>query len=490
MKNNFFLFLLACLLVFSSSTVIPAQAEDNINDEISIKEVGASESDVNTATDEDYIIINQTGMLIEIGNTTAEQTTIIVRVNNDGVDEDLTLEITSDTKLYKSNSSVADLSDWIAGDQINFTAQHFTNSDQLVATSIKNLSFNQFYTGINGWITAIRADENEMDVEWNDQVYTINAINANMVAGLKNPATLNDFVIGDRVRARVTDDGDGNRLTWDGEIVVVLRRGEDLFMRVTRWVVPGVIVAMPADLTLPATIDVEVLDSNFYEARDVNNLIGAPGTIIQVDITEDTELVRRYLGYTNLEEFNEGDVIRIVGRRDENTGHLTAKVIKNNNIQRLGVANKEARVISIDESNSTITVEVVIDGATHQYTIYSDDDTAFIKLGQDIDLSGIAIDDEIRVRGTFRRSDATVLADHVSVIVRRDNIPDDISDVEQLKNRFALQIHQLKEETKRFQDLLKDRFDAFREGQKAINKLKQKLQLPLTDDADEEGEDN
>lgn len=44
------------------------------------------------------------------------------------------------------------------------------------------------------------------------------------------------------------------------------------------------------------TIEAMVNDSKFYERNDVNNLIGAPGTKLMIDVTADTMLVRKYYG--------------------------------------------------------------------------------------------------------------------------------------------------------------------------------------------------
>ncbi|MGB0756949.1 MAG: hypothetical protein ACPGO5_00665 [Patescibacteria group bacterium] len=451
----FFSFLAAVMLV----TALPVVAESDLNSEISAEEVGESSAEVNEADDEEAITVDRRGMLIEIGNTTAEQTTIIVRVGEGEEEEDVTLEITSDTVLNTQSGTTADLSDWIAGDQIRFVAEEFQNSEQLVATKVWNLSFERRHKGRNGWIAAIRLDENEMDVEWADQIYTLDVSDARMVAGNVNPASLEDFEVGDRIRARVTEDGDGNNLTWDAEIVVVLRRGNDLFMRVTRWVVPGVIVAMPSDNTVPTTIDVEVLDSKFYEEGDVNNLVGAPGSIIQVDITEDTKLVRRFLGRTNLDEFSEGDVVRVIGRRDENTGHLVAKVVKNNNIQRLGVGNKIGSVVEVNEEDGTIVAELTHADVDGTYTVTVNGDTLVMKLGQEINLSDISEGDLIRVRGTYHRSDRNVVSNKVSVVVRSDEIGDDVVDVDELRERFEIR---LEEQRARMRDFLDNRFEALR----------------------------
>jgi len=398
---------------------------------VTADDLGASEEAINNATEEETEAEQETGTLIEIGNTTAENTTIIIRTTDDeGNTVDETLEISTDTLIQEGDGSQADLSDWIAGDQITFWAERFKNSGQLVANRIRNHSFKRWHFGKNGWITAIRPDENEMDVEWNNNIFTLDVSEARMVAGLKNPATINDFEVGDRIRARVKEDGDKNPSTWDAEIVVVLRRGKDLFMRVTRWVVLGRIVAMPDDLTLPTTIDVEVLPTKFFEKGDVNNLIGEPGTIIQVDINEDTKLVRRFFGKAMLKEFSEGDQVRIIGRRDENTGHLAARFMKNNNIQRLGVAHRLGKVVSIDEAAKTFAVELIRTRLDNKnFTVATDDETRFFKLGEEISFSDIQVDDVIRVRGTLRRSTRIVDADFVNVVVYHKELVSHIEDL-------------------------------------------------------------
>ena len=332
-------------------SAVPALAQEAVDidasTDITLSDVtisGESEDNINNASNEVTETTTETGMLIEIGNTTAENTTIIVRTTDDeGSTEDVTLEIESNSSIQQDSTASGDLSDWIAGDQITFTADEYTNSGAMVAKKVRNRSFKRHHRGRNGWIEAIRTDVQEVDVQWAGKIYTLDVSKARMVAGLKNPASIGDFQVGDRIRARVVEDGDGNNLTWDATIMVVLRRGKDLFMRVTRWVVPGVITSIPEELDLPVTIEVEVSDSKFYEEGDVNNLIGAPGTKILVDIIEDTKLRRRYLGKAQLSEFSEGDHVRIIGRRDESTGHLVAKFIKDNSIQRLGVAYRLGR---------------------------------------------------------------------------------------------------------------------------------------------------
>ncbi len=425
---------LLSLLALSTLTTIPhlVKAEEATDlTEVSASEAGATATQAATATSEITKIQTITGTLIEIGNTTAEETTIIVRAASNGITADKTVQITAATKIINHSGLSSGLSEWIAGDQIVLIVSQDTNSGELKALKIKNLSLKNRQKGLNGWIKAIRADKNEMDVEWSGQVYTLNTTNAKMVAGLKNPATLTDFQINDRVRARVAEDGDTNRLTWRAEIIVVLRRDQALFMRVTRWVVPAEITSVPDNTsTLPYLITAKVLESKFYEKGDVNNLIGAPGTEIKIQVDQNTNLVRRFLGRSKINEFMESDQIRVVGRLNEITGNLDAAMIKNESIQALGVAQTLSEVISADTTNNKLVVKLIGAknpltgkrhrlGNTNQWTVTLQTGAKIIKNGTNITLAEIAPGDFIRVRGVANRVQKTMTVNAVSVVTNK-----------------------------------------------------------------------
>lgn len=406
-------------MVFATEGSTTITHETDMNTEVKASDTGESEAKVNAATSEVTSKISGSGTLVEIGNTTAANTTIIVRQKkSDGTTKDVTLEITEHTTINTNSRRNADLSDWIAGDNLSFNATEYENSGQIVATVVVNHAFMDKHKGHNGWITAIRADKNEIDVKWQDKIYTLNVATAKMVAGVKNPATMNDLKVNDRVRSRVVEDNDGNSLTWKAEIVVVLRRGNDLFMRVTRWAVPAKIVNLPQSLTLPTTIEVEVLPSKFYQEGDVNNLVGKPGTRMFVDILEDTNLVRKYLGKALLAEFSEGDQVRIIGKRDETTGHLVASFVKDESIQRLGVSSRFGKVTAIDTANSTLTVMLQNTLSTYKtWTVKVSPTTKLYKDGAVISMTDIKVGDIIRVRGTANTATYAVNATMAVVVM-------------------------------------------------------------------------
>ena len=435
MKNKFLSRTLLWLIAFAMLMPLPllkvAAEEDvltvddpllDVSTEVTAADISATTSQVDNATTEATETLNTTGTLIEIGNTTADNTTIIIRTTDaQGNTEDQTVEVDmGSTSIVNNSGTASSLSDWIAGDQISFSATEYTNSGAIVAGKLRNLAHKLNNIGKNGWIAALRPEENEMDVTWGNQVFTLNTTDAKMVSGIHNPATLSDFKIGDRIRARVVDDGDGNPLTWKAQIVVVLRRGNALFMRVTRWVVPAEIYSIPEDLSLPITIEVKILPSEFFEANDVNNLVGNPGEIIKVDINENTKLVRKFFGKAYLKEFSEGDELKIIGRRDETSGHLVAKFIKNNSIQKLGKVMRIGKINSIDTANNTLNITLIrTRRAIRNWTIQVTPATKIIKNGQTITLADILNTDKIRiVGGSANFTTNTVLAPAKIIIVK------------------------------------------------------------------------
>ncbi|MBU0636618.1 hypothetical protein KKH16_00180 [Patescibacteria group bacterium] len=408
--------------------ITPLLAEEEIadaitdvnSDAITATDIGAVDASlVNNASAEATENIATTGTLIEIGNTTAEETTIVVRTTDaTGQTEDVTLEVpTANTTLTTDANVKADLSDWISGDQVTFTAKKFLNSGALQAKKITNRSFKKGEKGVNGWVKEIRADKNEIDVTWGKNIYTLNLAEAKIVAGAKNPATINDLLVGDRVRVRVIDDKDGNPATWKAKIVVVLRRGNDLFMRVTRWVIPAKITSIPTDLTLPTIIEAEILPSKFYQKGDANNLVGAPGDKIYINIDNNTQLARRFLGKSLLSEMSVDDTIRVIGRRDETTGYINAKFIKNESIQVLGVAQRLGQITAIDATAKTATITILPEKANRETVLLkTTDKTKILRNNEKAGISDLVVGDIIKTRGVYNRNQRSVESKIINVV--------------------------------------------------------------------------
>jgi hypothetical protein len=308
-----------------------------------------------TVTDESNLYeaesdIHFAGMLIEIGSTDIP-TNIIVRDN--ATSQDYTVNVTEDTLLGQRSDQATNLSDWIPGDQIRVIGKKNENTEDVEATILVNLSIKTVSNrGANGWITNINKDAQEITYQWMNKEHTFKYDdNTRFVAGLKNPASVDDLEVNDRIRARL--------LLRTGEtplakIVVVLRRGSDLFMKI-RTFIPRVTLVRLDSTIVPTTIQVRMDKTPGLRANDVNNLIGVEGALITVNITEDTKIVRKYFGRTTLDEFSVGDKLKIVGRVNDD-GTVDAKVVKNNSIWKTSTQGHAGVVTAVDVSNGYIMV--------------------------------------------------------------------------------------------------------------------------------------
>ncbi len=408
----------------------PAEAGDDASVEVEVTadDTGLTVEATNSAAAEQTEALETTGTMIEIGNTTAESTTVVVRLpDGAGGTTDETLEISRATSLINGVGQKTSLDDWIAGDQLKFSALKNKNSGEIIAKKIANLAMKKGYKGANGWIKEIRADKNEVDVIYGKVIYTLDVSAAKMVAGLKNPAAITDLKAGDRIRARITEDNDGNGLTWDAKTLVVLRRGETLFMKVSRWVVPGKIVSLPEDLSATGGVMViEILANKFYQKGDVNNLIGEPGEKLEVAINEKTQLRRRFMGKCLLGEFTEGDTVQVLGRLNETTGQLDAKMIRDNSIQKLGVATRVAKINSVNTTNNTLTavygnnkkeftVTLAKDGKVYERTVANTEDAKSVTLAT-INFSDLVSGRRIRIRGVANKRNAAITAQAIVML--------------------------------------------------------------------------
>ena len=276
---------------------------------------------------EEKQLVNFAGVLIEIG-TTELPTTIIVADNK--TKTHYTIEVEEDTILGKRAFGFTSLSDWIPGDQIRVIGNLNKNTNTVTATTLINLSFlPRKFRGINGWITKIDKDQSKVTYTWMQREYTVRVTDrTRIVAGLKNPASLNDLRVGDRIRGR-TFAGSGESEP-EAKIIVVLRRGKDLFMKI-RTFIPKVELVRINSTVIPTTLQVKILPTPTLRKNDVNNLIGTEGKLVTVNVTEDTVLVRKYFGRTTLAEFTPGDILHIVGRVNDD-GTVDAKLIKNESI--------------------------------------------------------------------------------------------------------------------------------------------------------------
>ncbi len=294
------------------------------------------------------------GTLVEIGNTSNRYTTVVVRqLSSTGEASDETIEITPSTVLKNNANQTTTLNDWIAGDQLTVQAIRGEQSGYYRATKIINSSINRSVQSVNGWITALDGVTNKLSLSGDSRITSLDLSGARLVVGNQNPALLFDFRVGDRIRARV------KKSTTDQAqalIVVALRRGDSLFMKTTRWIIPATITEIPSDLTLPLTIQVRALPSRFYQEGDINNIFGGSRALVSVVINQQTDLRRSFRGNLAVTELAEGDDVTIVGRWDELHHNFIAATLRDQSVQALGATYLYAQVSEIDLAHLTVTV--------------------------------------------------------------------------------------------------------------------------------------
>lgn len=270
--------------------------------------------------------INFAGMLVEVGSTDIP-TNLIVRDNKTQVD--YTVNVLASTVLGQRRDQTTNLSDWIPGDQIRVIGKKNENTGNVEASMLVNLSIKIAENkGANGWITKIDKETKSITYQWANKEYTFKYDgNTKFVAGLKNPASVDDLAVNDRIRARLLIRAGQDPVA---KIVVVLRRGAALFMKIRTFTPRGTLVRMDSTI-IPTTIQIKIEKTPGLKANDVNNLIGAEGALVTVNVTEDTQIVRKYFGKTALDELAIGDDLMIVGRVNDD-GTVDAKLIKDNTI--------------------------------------------------------------------------------------------------------------------------------------------------------------
>jgi len=299
---------------------------------------------------EETSAINFAGMLVEVGSTDIP-TNLIIRRNSDQAD--FTVNVESDTILGQRRDQQTNLSNWIPGDQIRVIGEENENTGEIDATILVNLSVViNTNTGANGWITEINKDTKTITYQWQSQEHTFSYDdNTRIVSGLKNPASINDLTVNDRIRARLLMRAGEDPLA---KIIIVLRRGSNLFMKIRTFTPLTTLVRMDSAL-VPTTIQVKIEKTPGLRANDVNNLIGTEGALVTVNITEDTKIVRKYFGLTTLEEFSIGDQLRVIGRVNDD-GTIDAKVVKNNSIWKTSTQGHAGVVNEVNAAESYIMV--------------------------------------------------------------------------------------------------------------------------------------
>ena len=478
MKNKIKSFVLFFSIIAVAMPIAPMLAVEEVNppvdtmpyveavitevntDAITIADIGATNaSQVNNATSEATKTITTTGAIIEIGDTTAENVTVVVRTTDKNKKtEDMVLEVPiTKTSLLTNANTKTNLNDWLVGDQITFTAKKFLNSGKLEAKKIINKSFKAKEKGINGVIKKIQANKNKIDVDLGKNIFTLNLAKAKVVVGTTTSATIKNLLVGDRIRVRAVDDKDKNPSTWKAKNVTVLRRNNHLLAPVINYAISAKIISLPTDLSLPTMIEAEALPSKFYKkSNGIDNSIIAPGTKISINIDNKTILVRRFFGKALLSEMNVGDTINVVGKRNEkiekrvneflnelniyndvldkladnnklNKGtainglsntpfySIDAKIIKDESIQVLGVAQRLGQITAINTTTKAVTITILPKKANRNSVLLNTtNETKIFRDGKKAIISDLIIGDIVKTRGVYNRNKRSVEAKVIS----------------------------------------------------------------------------
>jgi len=229
-----------------------------------------------------------TGMLLDFFNDT-DKTQLFIRDNFDK-QEYLVLSTTSSNK-------------YLPGDQIKISGQINKNTRVIMASTINNLSAKDLIV-FDCFLKDIDKVNSTIDCRESDTTHTFNfKDDARLVAGLKNPASLEDLQINDEMRVRIDEFG-------NIKIGITKKRGNTDFFVNNINILKGVIR--------------EINTSENYLILDSDD------SLIKLNINPDTLLVQKYFGKLSFSILNIGDDLYIVAKKVNND--FSAITIKNNSI--------------------------------------------------------------------------------------------------------------------------------------------------------------
>lgn len=350
--------------------------------------------------------IELVAQLIELSSTTAP-TVIVVRTDPAGTFVDYTIDITTLTKFGSHRGNTTSMDDWMSGDILRIIGKKNENTGVIMAEYAINLSLNPSKQhGLNGWITALDTAASTVTVQWNNVEHVIKiSSDTRLVIPPNTKATLADFKVGDRVRLRLN----GDRRAPSAEFMVALRRGDNIFLKArTR---PFLAKVNSIDLNDDGTGSLEVtLGVNPHLRRgDVNNLVGNENETRTVTFDANTKFVRRFNGTTTASDIMVDDQLLIIGRTNDD-GTISARLVKDFNIWRKDVEKHQGEVMSIETTTNTIVASLDwFNDEDKEITLTYVDSVDIIKDGEEITEDEIEVGDEIRLRGTARKSEGELV---------------------------------------------------------------------------------
>ncbi|MEK7202831.1 MAG: hypothetical protein AAB653_00755, partial [Patescibacteria group bacterium] len=109
--------------------------------------------------------------------------------------------------------------------------------------------------------------------------------------------------------------------------------------------------------------------------------------------------------------------INVIGRRDETTGQINAKIIKDESIQALGVAQHLGQITAIDATAKTATV-MILPEKTEKKTVLlkTTDKTKIFRNGKEASINDLIVGDIVKTRGVYNRNERVVETKVISVV--------------------------------------------------------------------------
>jgi len=370
-----------------------------------------SADEENVSGEEETSSVNLVGFLVEIGSTDLP-TTIVIR---DDQGTDYTVDIPENVVIGQRWDQVSKLEDWLPGDRIRVIGTKNENTGVITASVLVNHSiFRNRHFGLNGWIEEIDKENSQIKVQWRNRHFWVRITDkTHLVVGLKNPASIDDLKIGDRVRGRllgrVYEEGSSVPAP-EAKIIIVLRRGKVLFMKSREFITPARLIEL-SSVEVPTDIKVKILPNRRLRKGDVNNLLGLPGEIKTVHVTENTRLVRRFFGKSSLREFLVGDKLWIVGRANDD-GTITAKIIRDSSIWIASSRGVRGTIIALDKARN----RMVIRWRGKKYRVDVNDNTRIVKNGKFVTINELSVGDKIRGRGLKHKHLPIVVAREIVVV--------------------------------------------------------------------------
>lgn len=358
------------------------------------------------------------GQLIELSSTSTP-TVIVVRQNPTSAFTDYTVNITTDTAFGSFKWNTTAMEDWMTGDSIRIIGEKDDNTGLVTAEYAINESINPLtMKGLNGWITAIDGDANTMTVQWMNVEHVVNITNdTHLVISPNTNATLADFQIGDRVRVRMNKNGEVEN---EARFVVALRRGANLFLKARTRPFTAELNSIVMNDDGSGTMTVTIGENPHLLPGDVNNLFGVEGDVKTVTFSPNTHSVRRFNGSTDPSEFVVGDKLLIVGRANDD-GTISAWIIRDNEIWRLGVATHMGDITSINTATNTLVVhETSIRGEDKDITMTYVDDAKIVIDGEAATENDLQVGDTVRVRGTAHHGETVELSNVTAIGASRE----------------------------------------------------------------------